>query len=63
MFKNLGKYRSENIILLDYQNNYVEISSNAKTFSLETSLSFLHNYFNCLIKLKNNTIIFRFVFS
>jgi len=39
MFKNLGKYRSEKIILLDYQNNYVEISSNvAKTFSLVTSL-------------------------
>jgi len=32
MFKNLGKYRSENIILLDYQNNYVEISSNVANF-------------------------------
>jgi len=59
VFKNLIRYRSlyrmiQKIILLNYQNNYLErlkIDKTAKSFNiLATSLSILHNYFDGLNK-------------
>jgi len=54
---NLTRYRSENKILLNPQNNYVEHSNRqcCKKFDiLAISLGVLHNYFGDLTKLFSN---------
>jgi len=59
--KNLPRYRSENIFVINHWNNYVRsIDDNAvKNFNiLVTSSSVLHNYFDSL-----NKITFRYVFQ